>query len=172
MDIQTEQLLGTLEVLLDKELDLFLPCHENGAKLKPFVWDTNIQGAFTPLNLIQSEGWMAQTDIELAFNSWQWSEDTCLAAKGIFDACSDYLDDRDDENIVLDNETKIDRGKKYQVLRNAIEVNIPCIQAFTLSSLVKRLRMIFLVLAPLVFGRNYLYEVIKDVQYTMILKFY
>lgn len=133
MDIQTEQLLGTLEVLLDKELDLFLPCHENGAKLKPFVWDTNIQGAFTPLNLIQSEGWMTQTDIELAFSSWQWSEDTCLAAKGIFNDCSDYLDDRDDENIVLDNETKIDRIKKYQVLRNAIEVNIPCIQAFTLS---------------------------------------
>ena len=81
MELKTEQLLGTLEVLLEKELRFCLSCHEDGGPLKPYVWDATTQGTFTPLRVIQSEGWITQTDPEVAVTNWQWSEHSGLAAE-------------------------------------------------------------------------------------------
>ncbi len=80
MNPETEQCLGTLEVLLEEEIRYSLPCHEYSATLKPYAWDATIKGEFTPLNLIKSEGWIIKTDPEIAFANWLWIEQNGLAS--------------------------------------------------------------------------------------------
>ena len=127
MELKTEQLLGTLEVLLEKEFRFRLPCHEDGATLKSYFWDATTQGTFTPLRVIQSEGWIKQTDLEVAVTNWQWSEHSGLAAKGT------YLPHRDEQNILLDDATKLERTEKYQALLELLTSNLENLQAFILS---------------------------------------
>lgn len=55
MKLETEQLLGTLELLCSSS----------------FVWETATQGEFNIWNLMISEGFVNLTDIELAFKHWQ-----------------------------------------------------------------------------------------------------
>lgn len=56
MKPETEQLLGTLEVL---------------GGYQPFFWETEIQGEFSLWNLMISEGFVNLTDVERAFEHWQ-----------------------------------------------------------------------------------------------------
>ncbi len=128
MELKTEQLLGTLEVLLEKEFRFRLPCHEDGATLKSYFWDATTQGTFTPLHVIQSEGWITQTDPEVAVTNWQWSEYSGLAAKGTFPPYN-----RDEQNILLDDATKLERTEKYQALLELLASNLENLQAFIFS---------------------------------------
>ena len=100
MELKTEQLLGTLEVLLENVLRFKLPNHGDAAPLKPYVWDA-AEGAFTPLRVIQSEGWIRQTDLEVAVTNWQWSEHSGLAAKSILDCDPSCLSGDDEENTAV-----------------------------------------------------------------------
>lgn len=55
MKLETEQLLGTLEVLN----------HET------FLWETETQGKFNIWRLMISEGFVSLTDVEIALEHWQ-----------------------------------------------------------------------------------------------------
>lgn len=126
MHPETEQLLGTLEVILEKRFGFRLHCHEDSATMNPYAWDAT-QGTFTPLRVIQSEGWITLTDPEVAVANWQWSEHSGVAAKAIFSRLTD------DENILLDDVTKSKRSNKYQALLELLKANLEKLQAFTLS---------------------------------------
>ena len=54
MNSETEQRLATLEVILEQEL-LFRPPYHDGDFLKPYIWDSEQQGIFSPLLLIKAE---------------------------------------------------------------------------------------------------------------------
>lgn len=131
MKPETEQLLGTIEVLLKEPLYFSLPDRDYGATLEPYVWDSTLFGPFTPLNLIKVEGWIKQTDPEIAIENWQWSEQTGLAAKGQGEL--DDLCEEDEEEILLDEETKQVRAQNYQKLLNFINANLQDIKAYTIS---------------------------------------
>ncbi|MEH1949843.1 MAG: hypothetical protein V7K77_23255 [Nostoc sp.] len=126
MKPETEQRLGTLEVLLEEEIRYSLPCHEDSATLKPYAWDGTIKGKFTPLNLIKSEGWMIETDLEVAFANWLWPEQNGLASSLI------HLYNKDPKKI-LDEHTKNHRYQQYSNLLKLLKKKIKKLQAFSFS---------------------------------------
>ena len=70
MKHKTEQLLGTLELLVDK-LSFNLPGHEDGGYVYPFVWEEVTQGKFNICNLCQANNWLKLTDTDAIIKSWQ-----------------------------------------------------------------------------------------------------
>lgn len=128
MKPETEQTLATLEVILDKSLWFSLPYHD-GESLKPYVWNSEQQGVFSSLSLIRSEGWIQEIDIEEAVKNWQWSEQTGLAAQGILND-DPYCIKDDEAEILLDENTKITREKKYQRIFKLLLNKVSNLQAF------------------------------------------
>ncbi|KYC39380.1 hypothetical protein WA1_32120 [Scytonema hofmannii PCC 7110] len=127
MKPETEQRLGTLEVLLEKEIYYSLPCHEDSATLQPYAWDATIKGEFTPLNLIKSEGWIRETDPEVVFTNWLWIEENRLASSLI------HLYNKDPQKILLDEPSKNKRYQQYSNLLDLLTEKIKNLQAFTFS---------------------------------------
>lgn len=126
MKPETEQRLGTLEVLLEKEIRYYLPCHEDGAILKPYAWDATIKDQFTPLNLIKSEGWIIETDPEVALANWLWPAQNGLASSLI------HLYNKDPKKII-DEDTKNHRYQQYSNLIKLLTKKIKKLQAFSFS---------------------------------------
>ena len=135
MKPETEQTLATLEVILQKGLWFMPPYHEDGGYFKPYIWDSEKQGVFSPLSLIRSEGWIQETDLEEVIKNWQWSEQTGLAAKGILkDGEPSCIEDNEDEaDILIDEDTKLVRAKIYQNLFELLSNKVSNLQAFVLS---------------------------------------
>lgn len=124
MKPETEQRLGTLEVLLEQEIRYSLPCHEDGAILKPYAWDATIKGQFTPLNLIKSEGWIRETDPEVAFANW-----LCIEQNGL----GIHVYGKDPRKMLLDEPSKNHRYQQYSNLLKLLTKKIKKLQAFSFS---------------------------------------
>jgi hypothetical protein len=71
MNPETEQIFATLELLLEHNLPLELPGHEDGSHIYPFVWDVSEQGKFSILNLCRYNSWLKFTDVDATIKSWQ-----------------------------------------------------------------------------------------------------
>lgn len=71
MQPETEQILATLELLLDGNLPFKLPYHEDGGDISPFVWDGSKQGEFNVLSLCRANGWLKLTDVDMTIKDWQ-----------------------------------------------------------------------------------------------------
>jgi hypothetical protein len=127
MNPETEQRLATLEVLLEEEIRYSLPCHEDSATLKPYAWDATIKGEFTPLNMIKSEGWIIETDPEVAFANWLWTEQNGLASSRI------HVCNKDPRKFLLDEHSKNQRYQQYSHLLKLLTERIKDLQAFSLS---------------------------------------
>jgi hypothetical protein len=127
MKPETEQTLATLEVILENPISYSLPCHEDSADFKPYIWDTNIQGKFTPLNLIKHEGWIEETDPEVVVDSWIKLEQNGLASNLI------YVYGNDPENILLDSKNKNFRYQCYCELLEVLIDNIEELQGFNIT---------------------------------------
>jgi hypothetical protein len=127
--MNTEQLFATLEVLLETPHYIHLP-NSGGGYFQPYFWDAEL-AQFTPLNLLKHEQWMTETDPELAIESWQWSEQTGLAAKGMLEV--DHLCEDDDANIFLDEATKKERSGKYENLLHLLKTKLENLKAYCLS---------------------------------------
>ncbi len=69
MNPQTEQLLGTLEVITETRIEFWLP-NTDIAYLVPFVWDVTQKGEFNFINFGLDERWITGTDIEVAIEGW------------------------------------------------------------------------------------------------------
>lgn len=70
MNLETEKILGTLEVFTETRLEFRLPDNEYSS-IVPFIWDVTQKGNFSLLNLGRDEGWINKTDIDVAVKSWQ-----------------------------------------------------------------------------------------------------
>jgi hypothetical protein len=71
MDTHTEQIFGTLELLVESVKSIRFPGHEDGGRIYPFIWETSQEGEFNALNLSLSKGWLKLTDKDVALKSWQ-----------------------------------------------------------------------------------------------------
>ncbi len=133
MKPETEQTLATIELILEQKIDCNIPCHW-GDTLKPYVWNSQQQGIFSPLSFLKSQGWIQETDLEKAIENWQWSENTGLAAKRILedDPCC-IEEDEDEAEILLDEKTKITRAKNYQNILQLLSSKTTNLQAFELN---------------------------------------
>lgn len=132
MDIQTEQLLGTIEVLLEKELICILPYNQT-SEWKPFVWDSEEKGELSVISLLKSEGWIKHTDIEIAIQNWQDIEQSGVPTP---DGDDHYAEERFDEDDYQDREAPefVSRKDVYRELAEYITANVKNLQVYQLSS--------------------------------------
>ncbi|MEH1807349.1 hypothetical protein [Nostoc sp.] len=117
MHLETEQLLGTLEILCSNSV----------------VWETTAQGEFNLWNLMISEGFVHLTDIELAFKHWQkieeWGTPTNQEASDY-----EYAPPRSERKDNTWNESIAnERQGYYQQLQQLVKKHLQNIQAYNLS---------------------------------------
>lgn len=115
MHPETEQLLGTLEVLGSGN----------------FVWENKDSGEFSLWNLMTTEGFVAQTDVEVAFEHWQnieaWGTPTNQ------DKYGEYAPTRDERKDDWNEELAKQRKKYYQQLLENIETSLEDLQGYNLA---------------------------------------
>lgn len=117
MKPETEQLLGTLEVLYDGQI---------------LFWETSTQGEFNFWNLMISEGFVNLTDLELAFDHWQniehWGTPTNQQAFGDDEYAPLRSEREDDWNESIATE----RQGYYQQLQQLVTNHLQNLQAYEL----------------------------------------
>jgi hypothetical protein len=121
MKPETEQLLGTLEVLSQYNC------------CQPLFWETATQGEFSLWNLLISQGFVSQTDVELAFEHWQnierWGTPTDQTLNDY-----EYAPPRSDRKHDDWNEAiTTQRQEIYDRLRELLNAYLPNQQAYKLS---------------------------------------
>ena len=70
MNPSTTPTLATLEILLQEEMECILP-YNHSSYWQPFYWESSVKEEFNLISLLYSQGWMKNTDIEIAINNWQ-----------------------------------------------------------------------------------------------------
>lgn len=112
MKLETEQLLGTLEVL-------------NEHLYKTFFWDASTQGEFNVWNLIKFEKLVEPVTPEAAIEKWIQEEQVHHLLSP-----HEYPGEEPKPDKFLDGTTKLSREKKYQFLLNLLKSNLEHIEAF------------------------------------------
>ncbi|MEH2178018.1 hypothetical protein [Nostoc sp.] len=74
MQTKTEQILATLQVIIEPKSGFNLPGHEDGGYISPFVWEVSQNGEFNILNLSRFQGWLKLTDSDVTIKNWQAME--------------------------------------------------------------------------------------------------
>lgn len=74
MQLKTEQILATLQIIIEPESGFNLPGHEDGGYISPFVWEVSQNGEFNILNLCCSQGWLKLTDSDATIKNLQLME--------------------------------------------------------------------------------------------------
>ncbi|MEH2378338.1 MAG: nuclease A inhibitor family protein [Nostoc sp.] len=128
MHLETEKILGTLEVLTEKPLEFRL--HSNQySSLVPFVWDVKEKGNFSLLNLGRDQRWITLTDIDVAVKSWH-----ALERRGYLNPDDDPSDYEDED--IINPELADERANIYQELADAIQEKLHNIEVFKFSKTV------------------------------------
>ncbi|QIR38606.1 hypothetical protein HCG51_19150 [Tolypothrix sp. PCC 7910] len=125
MNLETEKILGTLEVLIEKSLEFRLH-YNHYSSLIPFVWDVKEKGDFSLLNLGRDRKWITLTDIDVAVKSWQ-----ALERRGYLNP-DDFPDDYEDR---ITPELADARAKIYETFADAIQKNLQNIQVLKFSKI-------------------------------------
>ncbi|MDY6804466.1 MAG: nuclease A inhibitor family protein [Cyanobacteriota bacterium] len=125
MKLETEQILGTLEVLTEGRL-LFSTSQNEVSSFTSFLWEEAEKGEFNLLNLGRSQGWLQRTDLDVVVDSWQAVEQTCSVEP---DAEPEYLEDEEDYSPV-DEATAAQRREKYRSLLQLLEGYLDEIAAY------------------------------------------
>ncbi len=125
MKPETEQLLGTLEVLNEplKDFDETLyGCYQT------FFWDISAKGDFNIWNLMNFEEFIQPTTPETVIDSWLKEEQTHSIAP-----YDNYSLDEPDPETLLDDATKARRTEKYQSLLQLLNSNLQHLEGFTIG---------------------------------------
>lgn len=110
MNPLTTKLLGTLEVILQEEMECILP-YNHTSEWQPFYWESSVKGEFNLISLLYSQGWMKNTDIKIAINNWQEIEQ--IGVPTLDEYCS-YA-----ECVFEDEEDEVDRkSPQFQQRKN------------------------------------------------------
>ncbi|AFY57662.1 hypothetical protein Riv7116_5279 [Rivularia sp. PCC 7116] len=110
MNPSTTQILATLEVLLQEEIICRLPSNHT-SEWQPFYWESSVKGNFHFISLLYSQGWMKNTDIEIAINNWWEIEE--IGVPTLDEYCS-YA-----ECVFEDEEDEVDRkSPQFQQRKN------------------------------------------------------
>lgn len=116
MNIETEKLLGTLEVLV----------------INPFFWESEKLGNFNVWNLMISEGFVNLTDVDLAIAHWQDVESWGTPTNQVEDEYK-YAPLRSERDDLWNVEIAKFRVGCYQQLLKTLKANLSNLQAFRLS---------------------------------------
>lgn len=119
MKSETEQLLGTLEVILRNPS-------------LTFIWETEEQGEFNVWNLAIAEGFVSLTDVDVAIAHWQavehWGTPTDQSKNDY-----EYAPPRNERKDGWNAEIEAKRFESYQQLSQILKAELQELQAFSLS---------------------------------------
>ena len=117
MKSETEQLLGTLEVILENPSCIF-------------IWETEEQGEFNVWNLAIAEGFVSLTDVDVAIAHWQaverWGTPTDQTNY-------EYAPPRNERDDLWNAEIEAFRAERYQQLAQLLKSELQNLQALRLS---------------------------------------
>jgi hypothetical protein len=126
MQSKTDFFLGTLEILLSDNLTCLLPWN-HASVWQPFLWNSTKYGKLNALNLLKSEGWIEETDLEIAVENWQRLERRRTAAE------SRPLPYDFKNEAQLDEKLYQSRERSYQDLLNLLQDQIMDLKVYKLS---------------------------------------
>lgn len=148
MNPSTTQLLATLEVLLQEEMECILP-YNHTSEWQPFYWESSVKGEFNSISLLYSQGWMRNTDIEIAINNWQEIEKNGIPtpeeyntyADGVLEEEEEYefeefegFEEYEEEIVDKKSPAFQQRKKIYQQLSQLLKSNLQNLQVYQFSS--------------------------------------
>ncbi|MEH2222484.1 nuclease A inhibitor family protein [Nostoc sp.] len=128
MHLETEKILGTLEVLTEKRLEFCLP-NNHHSSLAPFIWDVTQKRDFSLLNLGRDQRWITLTDIDVAVKNWH-----TLERRGYLNP-NDEPSDYEDEDIIINPELAHERANIYQELADNIQEKLHNIEVLKFSKI-------------------------------------
>ncbi|BDA69748.1 hypothetical protein CAL7716_039140 [Calothrix sp. PCC 7716] len=124
MKIETEQLLGSLEVITEPLIGL----HDTSyGGYETFCWEVSQKGDFNIFNLILSENFVQAVTPEIVIQNWLKEEQTHSIAPH-----DRYSIEKPDREKLLDNSTKAYRKEKYQHLLQTLNNNLDSLEGFTI----------------------------------------
>ncbi len=147
MNSQTEQLLGTLEVLTQ------------ASRHDPIFWENKASEEFNIWNLLKLEDLVKETDLELVFQHWQKMEEWGTPTDMHGDDCeyAPYRSEREDEDDEYEEDWNesiaIERKDLYQQLHQALTTDFTNLQAYKILISGKSSFYISIILAEAVDGR-------------------
>lgn len=121
MKPETEQLLGTLELLV---------WHPHPSRI--FVWETEVQGEFNVWNLAIAQGFVSLTDVDVAIAHWQ-SVERWGTPTDQFKNDYEYAPPRNKRKDGWNSEIEAKRFESYQQLSQLLKAELQELQAFKLS---------------------------------------
>ena len=125
MNPLTTQILATLEILLQEEMECILP-YNHRSKWKPFYWESSVKAEFNLISLLYSQGWMRNTDIEIAIQNWQEIEKNGIPtpeeyndyADGILEEEEEYEYEESEEFDEYEEEIVDRKSPQFQQRKN------------------------------------------------------
>mgnify|MGYP001793251779 CR=1 FL=1 len=90
MNPSTTPTLATLEILLQEEMECILP-YNHSSYWQPFYWESSVKEEFNLISLLYSQGWMKNTDIEIAIKNWQEIEQNGIPIFGEYTFYADSI---------------------------------------------------------------------------------
>ena len=151
MNPLTTQILATLEILLQEKMECILP-YNHRSKWKPFYWESSVKAEFNLISLLYSQGWMRNTDIEIAIQNWQEIEKNGIPtpeeyndyADGILEEEEEYEYEEFEqleeyyEGIVDRKSPEFQQRKNiYQQLSKLLKSNLQNLEVYQFSCSVK-----------------------------------
>ncbi|BAY80888.1 hypothetical protein NIES267_03530 [Calothrix parasitica NIES-267] len=132
MNPLTTKLLGTLQILLQEKIECYLP-NNHSSKWKPFYWDFLIKGEFNPISLLNSQGWMKNTDIEIAIKNWQEIEQNGIPTPKRYNDYADYTLEYGKDEVDRKSLEFQQRKNFYNQLSMLLKSNLSHLEIFEFS---------------------------------------
>ncbi len=132
MNPSTNKLLATLEVLLQEEIICRLRFNHT-SEWKPFYWQSSVKGKFNLISLLHSQGWMRNTDIEIAINNWQEIEQMGVPTPGGDNFYADCVFEDEEDEVDRKSPEFQQRKNIYQQLSNLLKSDLKNLQVYQFS---------------------------------------
>ncbi len=129
MNPSTTKLLGTLEILLQEEMECRLP-NNHTSKWKPFYWDFLVKGEFNSISLLYSQGWIKNTDIEIAIQNWQQIEQNGIPTPPEYNHYADYTLEYGKDKVDRKSPEFQQRKNIYHKLSKLLKSNLQNLQVY------------------------------------------
>ena len=132
MNPLTTQLLASLEVLLQEEIECRLP-NNHTSDWQPFYWDFLVKGEFNPISLLYSQGWMKNTDIEIAINNWQEIERMGVPTLDEYSSYAESVFEYEEDEVDRNSPQFQQRKNYYKQLSKLLKSNLYDLEVYEFS---------------------------------------
>ncbi|BAY81084.1 hypothetical protein NIES267_05490 [Calothrix parasitica NIES-267] len=132
MNTSTTQILATLEVLLQEEIICRLR-HNDISEWQPFYWESSVKGEFNFISLLYSQGWMRNTDIEIAIQNWQEIEEMGVPTPGGENFYAECVFEDEEDEVDRKSPQFQQRKNYYQQLSKFLKSNLYDLEVYEFS---------------------------------------